>query len=216
MKCLNCGSENIVKKGMLNDKQKFKCKDCNASFTEGVKYVPKIIYTEKCTAICPHCGSTNNIRDGKLESGHQRYKCKKCGARHSAENSFKPYVNTEYICPNCGSKNLKKKGLNKTKKYEVYQCKDCLKQFMPLNKPRVLTNQEKIDILRLYKLGVSISNISESINRNPRPIARFLKSELNLDKLRNIGNKQYYNRLRVIKRSKLEDQKDLIKFRCPD
>ena len=212
MKCLNCGSENIVKRGFRSNKQKYTCKTCNASFTEGVTYAAKVRYDKKPDVVCPSCGSSNNVRDGKLESGHQRYKCKNCGLRHSAEHSFKPFTNSLYSCPICGSKNLKKKGLNKTKKYEIYQCKDCSKQFMPLNKTKSLTDTEKTNILSLYKLGVPLSVICESVERNHKSVSKFLKHELKLNKLRNVGNKQHYNRLRAIKESKLLDIQELSKF----
>lgn len=140
---------------------------------------------------CPHCGSIRIIKDGKNDlTGYQRYKCKDCGKSNSGEYSFKPFVNTKYKCPKCGSMNLKKKGLNKTRKYEVYACKDCGKQFMPGNKPRSLTAEEKrIIVLYNKNFGVSVTSLAKHLKRSEKPIYRFLKEYYKTDKLYNRRNK---------------------------
>ena len=56
MNCPKCGSEDLQKKGMRAGRQRYRCKSCSSSFTEGVPYkeAPKYEVLDK---VCPHCGT---------------------------------------------------------------------------------------------------------------------------------------------------------------
>ena len=121
MKCPNCGSQKIQKKGMRSGKQRYKCTECGANFCWGVKYKSAPLL-EKLNKMCIYCGSEQIVRDGKLPSGKQRYKCYSCGKGFSDSTVLKEPEPAKY-CPYCNSK-LRKAGYSKLG-YKEYYCKAC-------------------------------------------------------------------------------------------
>ena len=69
MECPKCKSIKLQRKGMRAGKQRYKCTECGSSFTEGVKYHPLKHYEPLTDVVCPGCGGTHIIRDGKLQDG---------------------------------------------------------------------------------------------------------------------------------------------------
>ena len=122
MNCPRCGSENLQKKGKRLGNQRYRCKDCSASFTEGVPYKEAPNY-EVLEKKCSRCGSTEVVRDGKLEDGAQRYLCKGCGLRFS-DNSAES-LTIRWECPYCGAP-LIYSGYGKLGQRE-YKCSSCNK-----------------------------------------------------------------------------------------
>lgn len=122
MNCPKCGSENLQKKGKRAGKQRFRCKDCSCSFTEGTLYKEAPTY-EKLNKKCSRCGSTHVVRDGKLEDGAQRYLCKDCNLRFS-DNSTES-LTVLWECPYC-SHSLVYSGYGKLGQRE-YRCNHCKK-----------------------------------------------------------------------------------------
>ena len=122
MNCPKCGSEDLQKKGMRAGRQRYRCKSCSSSFTEGVPYkeAPKYEVLDK---VCSHCGSTHIVRDGKLEDGAQRYLCRDCSLRFS-DNSPES-LTTSWECPYCGHI-LSYSGYGKLGQRE-YKCHHCNK-----------------------------------------------------------------------------------------
>lgn len=121
MNCPECNSENLVKRGFRGGHQRYVCKDCDRHFTEGVKLKPRMPKTPLEGEVCPHCGSTEIKRDGKLETGGQRFKCVTCGRGFSEKTVL--YKPVEYKCPHCGGR-LKRAGHSKEGKPK-YRCADC-------------------------------------------------------------------------------------------
>ena len=123
MKCPRCGSEDLQKKGKRLGNQRYRCKQCSSSFTEGVPYTeaPKHKTLEKK---CPKCGHSHVVRDGKLQDGAQRYLCRNCGLRFS-DNSTES-LSTTWKCPYCGNL-LSYSGYGKLGQRE-YRCKNCGKK----------------------------------------------------------------------------------------
>ena len=122
MICPKCGGENLQKKGKRLGNQRYRCKDCGSSFTEGVRYIEAPKY-EKLKKECPKCGKKHIVRDGKLQDGAQRYLCKDCGLRFS-ENSTES-LTTSWECPYCGHI-LSYSGYGKLGQRE-YRCNHCKK-----------------------------------------------------------------------------------------
>lgn len=120
MNCPKCGSENLQKKGKRLGNQRYRCKDCGASFTEGVPYKEAPSY-EELEKKCSRCGGTKIVRDGKLEDGAQRYLCKECGLRFS-DNSTES-LTIRWECPYCGAP-LNYSGYGKLGQRE-YKCTSC-------------------------------------------------------------------------------------------
>ena len=122
MKCPRCGSEDLQKKGKRAGRQRFRCKTCSCSFTEGIPYKEAPAY-KKLAMKCSRCGSIHIVRDGKLEDGAQRYLCKDCNLRFS-ENSTES-LSTTWECPYCGHI-LNYSGYGKFGQRE-YRCPHCKK-----------------------------------------------------------------------------------------
>lgn len=122
MKCPRCGSTNLQKKGKRGNKQRFRCKDCSSSFTDGVIYKEAPVH-EKLQKVCSRCGSLHVVRDGKLVDGAQRYLCKDCSLRFS-ENSTES-LTIQWECPYCGG-TLRYAGYGSLGQRE-YKCKNCHK-----------------------------------------------------------------------------------------
>lgn len=123
MECPRCGSKHLQKKGVRAGKQRYKCTVCKANFCEGVKYISAPIH-DKLDKTCIYCGSTHIVRDGKLPSGAQRYKCFSCN-RGFSDTTVIREPEPDKFCPYCGSK-LRKAGYSKLG-YREYFCKSCNK-----------------------------------------------------------------------------------------
>lgn len=119
MRCPNCKSTKLQKKGLRDRKQRYRCSSCGASFTKGIPYKPaqKLPKVEK---ECPKCGSNHIIRDGKLEDGSQRYECISCGTNFSSKTIL-PGI--KWSCPYCNGK-LIYSGYSRKGCHE-YMCKKC-------------------------------------------------------------------------------------------
>ena len=96
MKCPRCGSKDLQKKGKRLGKQRFRCKECSCSFTEGIPYKEAPSY-KKLTKECSRCGSNHIVRDGKLEDGAQRYLCKDCNLRFSDNSPDSLITDWEHV-----------------------------------------------------------------------------------------------------------------------
>ena len=123
-KCPVCNSDKLQKKGTRAGKQRYKCTKCGCSFTEGVPYKKGIVYEKKVDKVCPTCGGTYIIRDGKLPNGSQRYICRSCGLRFSDYTETHPKREAVY-CPYCGAP-LRYSGYGKKGQREFY-CPTCKK-----------------------------------------------------------------------------------------
>ena len=122
VKCPNCNSDSTVKKGIRAGRQRYRCSACGANFTEGRIYKKQDKYNKVTNLTCPKCNSTNIMRDGKLESGGQRYVCKDCKKQFSdkTNRNIKPI---KYNCPYCNGK-LTYSGYGKLGQRE-YNCTNC-------------------------------------------------------------------------------------------
>lgn len=120
VKCPRCGSKDLQKKGQRLGRQRYRCKKCSSSFTEGVQYREAPTY-DKLNISCSKCGSKNIVRDGKLLGGAQRYLCKDCGMRFSDNSSES--LTIQWECPYCGG-TLRYSGFGKLGQRE-YFCSNC-------------------------------------------------------------------------------------------
>ncbi|MBN2894014.1 MAG: helix-turn-helix domain-containing protein [Bacteroidales bacterium] len=80
-------------------------------------------------------------------------------------------------CPNCGSKNLIKKGTrkNKLKEVRVYFCKDCLKKFSDSNFiNKTYSISQIVKTLSYYNKGLTIKEISEKKSIPTSTIANWI------------------------------------------
>lgn len=120
MNCPKCGNNRVQKRGRRAGKQRYICPTCKACFTEGVPYKePSPVDTS--SVICPKCGSSNIVGDGKLSSGFQRYKCRNCNKGFSELTVS--HFNKRYNCPYCGSSlNYSGQGV---KGQPYYYCPSC-------------------------------------------------------------------------------------------
>ena len=121
MNCPVCNSLNLCKKGFRAGKQRYKCKDCGAAFTEGTEYVPAKTYSPLEGIECPNCKSNHIRRDGKLQDGTPRYQCKECKLRFSPKTVYGSKV--QWKCPYCGG-TLTREGRSK-KGMNCYKCAEC-------------------------------------------------------------------------------------------
>ena len=158
MQCPECGCTELLKKGIRNNKQRYRCKQCGRFFVEGSKYSTKEILPPKQ---CPYCGHTSTQRKGILEDGTQRYMCNHCNRSFSSKSIIKTEV--PYPCPYCGGK-LKRKGKGKLgqNQYKCAQCNKSCSGDPPVK--RVIFSQTSRDILcpqcgsyELIKAGCSRS-----------------------------------------------------------
>ena len=169
MNCPNCQSVKIQKKGKRAGKQRYRCKECGASFTENVEYIPQISLDPVTDIECPQCGNTLISRDGKLPSGNQRYKCSACGLRFSPGTFYLHKDKIQYNCPYCEGE-LSYSGHTKTGN-QKYKCKNCGKSCSsdtsgkPIKRelPFRLTNTEKkcpsCGTLNVKRIGYSKNGI---------------------------------------------------------
>ncbi len=80
-------------------------------------------------------------------------------------------------CPNCGSKNLIKKGTrkNKLKEVRVYYCKDCMKKFSDSNfTNKTYSIAQIVKTLTYYNKGLTIKKVSEKTNIPSSTIANWI------------------------------------------
>lgn len=112
IKCALCGSKKVIKIGFHeNGHQRYYCKKCQKSYTEGSRTLNHI-YNK-----CHKCGSINLKKNGFTSLGIQKLKCKDCG--HSFKdiplitcikcNGFTVlagfYKNKQrHLCKECGHK----------------------------------------------------------------------------------------------------------------
>lgn len=122
MNCPKCGSTNLQKKGKRLGNQRYRCKECGSSFTEGIPYKESPKY-DTLRSKCPKCGYNHVVRDGKLRDGAQRYLCRDCGLRFS-DNSTES-LSTSWRCPYCGA-TLVYAGYGRLGQRE-YRCNNCSK-----------------------------------------------------------------------------------------
>ena len=123
MKCPRCESTKLQKKGFRAGKQRYRCTECGANFTEGKEYHPTKDYTPLKDIICPNCGGSHIIRDGKLADGTPRYQCQSCGLNFNLRT--KPKEKVQWKCPYCEGI-LIRAGYSK-KGNRSYVCKNCKK-----------------------------------------------------------------------------------------
>lgn len=119
--CPECGSEELLKKGFRNNKQRYQCKTCGRHFIEGTKFVGRQVKLPTLVKTCPYCKSNEVIRDGRLEDGSSRFQCKTCGKNFSTKTFMRPPVG--YKCPYCGGK-LNRSGKGKLGQPE-FHCTEC-------------------------------------------------------------------------------------------
>ena len=193
MKCPNCGSSDLQKKGTRAGKQKYRCKKCSASFTEGVPYKKQIKYPKVTGISCPKCGGTHIIRDGKLEgSGAQRYQCQECHLNFSANTSTLKEI--QWNCPYCGGKltysGYSRKGLRE------YRCSVCdvsctgdetgkpIKRTIMGDESITLetfTQEDKDSIIKAILAGKNINKTAQQYNCNPSIIKALVKPSYKLE-----------------------------------
>lgn len=123
MECPKCQSSKLQKKGIRAGKQRYRCTECGANFTKGVEYHPLKHYPPLTEIVCPQCGDSHIIRDGKLLNGTPRYQCQSCGSNFSAKTLYSHKKAIQWKCPYCNGKLIhagnSKKGNNS------YLCKNC-------------------------------------------------------------------------------------------
>lgn len=175
MRCPNCQSTELQKKGKRSGKQRYRCKECGASFTENVEYAHAIKLAPVKGVECPQCKSSLISRDGKLSNGDQRYKCKSCGLKFNPETFLLRKDKIQHKCPYCDGE-LRYAGYTKAH-HQKYYCKDCgrsctsddsdkpIKRGLPFR----LTNNEKscpsCGTLNIKKAGYSKNGIQRYICR---------------------------------------------------
>lgn len=130
---------------------------------------------------CIKCGGQNVIKEGKSKDGlRQRWFCKDCKRRFTEGTGYIHFSETDssLVCPNCGSKHLKRKGYTKANN-QMYYCNDCHKKFVPGGrKPaKQITEQDKKLILYFRNARVSINDLSKHFCYSVRTIAKFLKEQ---------------------------------------
>lgn len=121
MKCPNCGSEHLQKKGSRGGKQRYRCTVCFSSFTEGVPYKPAV-KLPPLDIECPRCKSHKVNRDGK-DNGGQRFRCMECGLGFSEKTNYEALEPIKWTCPYCGG-SLNYSGYGKKGQRHFY-CKSC-------------------------------------------------------------------------------------------
>ncbi len=173
MKCPSCGSTDLQKKGSRNGKQKFRCKECYASFTEGVPYLRRGKLAPLTDFECPSCGSTRVVRDGKLEDGAQRYKCRSCNCGFSTKTSgvISPEDKVSIVQKVLAGKNIEK--LKSEYKCTSEFIKDLVK---PHYASETITPEQKKDIIKYgYYLRVPVDYMAEYIKCSEHKCEEVLK-----------------------------------------
>ena len=116
--CEYCGSQRVIKSGIIAGKQRYYCKKCKRYFREIVATLPA----------CKFCASERVIKSGKV-AGKQRYRCNKCG-HHFREGDLRvekflaaKKMDKVPACKFCGSEQVVKSGIVAGK--QRYLCKNC-------------------------------------------------------------------------------------------
>lgn len=125
MHCPNCQSTKLQKKGKRAGKQRYRCSNCGANFTEGATYTPAKRLPLLNNIKCPECGESHVIRDGKTADGTQRYQCQSCGLNFNHKTKGGHGKRILWTCPYCGG-SLRYSGYSKSG-YRSYLCKECKK-----------------------------------------------------------------------------------------
>lgn len=173
MKCPSCKSTNLQRKGMRAGKQRYRCKDCEANFTEGVPYIRQTQLPPVSGVICPRCGRSSIIRDGKLEDGSQRFKCLDCRLSFSTKTPKRVTPEEEFniIKAILIGKNVKK----------VVSNYDCTTTFVeelmaPYYAAETVTPKQKQDIIKYgYYLRVPVDYMAEYIKCSEHKCEEVLK-----------------------------------------
>lgn len=128
--CLKCGNNKLRKNGITPQAcQKYKCGQCNKTFTEDSYY--RLLNKQFVKLKCPQCKSKRYKLAGKSQSGKQRYQCNDCGKAYMENPAWQVVreIITGIECPSCQSDNLKKAGKSNSGKKQ-YKCKDCERLFV--------------------------------------------------------------------------------------
>ena len=83
MNCIHCNSPNIVKKGIVTGKQRYKCKDCGKTFSVAI---PQNRHNYDVT--CPKCGHNKAKKGGFTKDGRQYYICKNCNHKFTLKPKY--------------------------------------------------------------------------------------------------------------------------------
>ena len=176
MECPNCGSSNLQKKGTRAGKQRYRCNDCKANFTEGIPYKKQVSLPPLKGITCPKCNSTSVVRDGKLLDGTQRFRCRACKLDFSSKTvkpikRMKPEEKEIIIQAVLAGKNV-------NKITEEYECtheyiKDLLR---PHYASETITPEQKKDIIKYgYYLRVPVDYMAEYIKCSEHKCEEVLK-----------------------------------------
>ena len=128
--CLECGDSKLRKNGITpQGSQKYKCGQCNKTYTEDSYY--RLLNKQFVKLICPQCESKRYKKVGKSKSGKQRYQCNDCNKIYMENPAWQIVreIITGINCPSCQSESLKKAGKSKSGKKQ-YKCKDCGRLFV--------------------------------------------------------------------------------------
>ena len=184
MECPNCGSSTVQKKGKRSNKQKYRCTKCGASFTEGVSYKKQVKLPPLTGVLCPECKSTHIIRDGKLEDGSQRYRCRSCNSEFSTKTVISeipkkrrkllhltPLQRETLIRAVLAGKNVHKLTVQ-------FNCtRDYIRRLLkPYYDKEAITIEQKKDIIRYgYHLRVPVDYMAEYIKCSEHKCEEVLK-----------------------------------------
>ena len=174
MKCPNCNSVKLQKKGKRDGKQRYKCTNCGASFTEGKEYIPAQKYSPLKEVTCPECGSDRVVRDGKLEDDSQRYRCKECNLRFSQKTGKKRPKNEKIlkVIENIlNGKNVEKVALEYN-----YSTEHLRKVMAPYYKKEKITQEQEDLIIKYgFRLNVPVDYLAEYIKCSEHKCKEVLK-----------------------------------------
>lgn len=172
--CPKCKSTNLQTNGFRAGKQRYKCKDCKANFTEGVPYKTVIPKKPLTNIICPNCKSNKIVRDGKLEGGSQRYQCKECHTNFSSKTKFSS-LKEEIVKAVLAGKNVYE--LTKENNFS----KDFIRKLMiPYYKKEAITQGQINLIVKYgYYLKVPVNYMAEYIKCSEHKCREILKKYKN-------------------------------------
>lgn len=182
MECPNCGSTSVQKKGKRAGKQRYRCKECNAAFTEGVTYVKQVLQAQVTGVNCPKCGKDHIIRDGKLDDGTQRYQCQSCGLNFSPRTNLLEEI--KWNCPYCDGE-LSYSGYSR-KGFREYKCKECGTSCTgdETGKPiKRITQEDKDSIVQAVLAGKNVNKLAEEYKCTPKFIKTLAKPSYKSEKI---------------------------------
>lgn len=187
MPCPYCHSNNVKKGGRLTSGLKrYVCNDCGKGYNEGTKIVEQPCLPESC----PKCGEHIIARSGKDNNGKQRYRCKSCGYKFIENPVGRVAERHEVQCPKCNNMEAVKCGKTNGKQY--WKCTKCGHKYLLDGVYKHRTQEQKQQIVDLYKAGVTQLQISEFLNISIKTIYRILKEQdaLNTDTKTPKGSKR--------------------------